>query len=466
MTLRARLTLLTSLVLALTLLASLGVAGGVLWRVELRSIGQQIDAQAEALLAIATTTPERLDATARDILQENGVTAAARVYRGSTVIWTDGSRRSLQPDPGVLQGQQTRVVRQVGDLLIASQRSGPLSVEVGRSLEPLERLLRRYALIAGLTLLALSALAGLVVARMVRRALSPLEALAGRVQGLEWQSLRSAGPLPALTDAGEVGALARALDGSLSALRAERERETLFLASASHELRTPVTAMLADVQHTLSRPRPEAELRSTLERTERTASRLRLLTGNLITLTRAQRLPAAQDAPTRALDLLQLAGEAVDLLQPLAMRRSLDLWLDGAAVWVRGDHTLLGSMAENLIGNAIKFTPPGGRITVTVRPAGAHATLSVEDSGPGFPAGTLTDAFVRGATQVEGQVEGFGLGLAVVRQVVEAHGGTLELGRAGGSDGTEEPGARVVVTLPAAPEPATDRARSGADPAS
>lgn len=448
MSLRARLTLLTSLVLALTLLAFAGVAGGVLWRVELRSIGQQIDAQAEALLAIATTTPERLDATARDILQENGVTAAARVYRGSSVIWSGGARGPLQPDSSFGQGQETRVVRRVGKLLIASQRSGPLRVEVGRSLEPLERLLRRYALIAALTLLTLSALAGQVVARMVRRALSPLEALAGRVGSLEWQRLKSADPLPALTDPGEVGALARALDSSLSALRAERERETLFLASASHELRTPVTAMLADVQHTLSRPRPEAELRSTLERTERTASRLRLLTGNLINLTRAQRLPAAHGGPATTLDLLQLAGEAVDLLQPLAMRRQLDLWLDGAAVWVRGDPTLLGSMLENLIGNAIKFTPPGGRVTVTVKPAAQGARLVVEDSGPGFPGGPLTDAFVRGATQVEG----FGLGLAVVRQVVQAHEGTLELeGAEAGQTG--ETGARVVVTLPAVPAP-------------
>lgn len=455
MTLRARLTLLTSLVLALSLLASLGVAGGVLWRVELRSIGQQIDAQAEALLAIATTTPGRLDATARDILQENGTTAAARVYRGSSVIWSGGARGPLQPDPSFLQGQETRVVRHLDDMLVASQRSGPLSVEVARSLRPLERLLRLYALIAALTLLALSALAGLVVAGMVRRALSPLEALVGHVQSLDWQHLKSADPVPALTDAGEVGALARALDGSLSALQAERERETLFLASASHELRTPVTAMLADVQHTLSRPRPEAELRGTLERAERTASRLRLLTGNLINLTRAQRLPAGQGAQVPALDLLQLAGEAVDLLQPLAMRRSLDLWLDGAAVWMRGDPALLSSMLENLIGNAIKFTPPGGQVTVTVRPAGAHATLTVEDSGPGFPAGALTNAFVRGTTQVEG----FGLGLAVVRQVVEAHGGGLELGRA------EAGGARVSVTLPApTPDvPTPDAQLPGAD---
>ncbi|GHF47067.1 signal transduction histidine kinase [Deinococcus metalli] len=433
MTLRTRLTLLTFAAVLLALLAFAGVAGTVLWRVELSSITRQVDAQAEALLAIADTTPGRLNATARDILEENGVTATARVYRGGVRAWSGGALGPARLDPDFLNGADTHVVRRAGRYVVASQREGTLSVEVGRSLEPLEKLLRRYALIATLTLLGLSTVVGALVASQVRSALRPLETLAGRVQHLD-----SAAPLPGLHEPGEVGALARALDRSLQALRAEREHETLFLASASHELRTPVTAMLADVQHTLSRARPAEELRSALERTERTASRLRQLTGNLMTLTRAQRLPTPPQAPLPTVDLLHLAGEAVDLLQPLATRRDLDLWLDGAPVRVQGDSALLGGVLENLVGNAIKFTPPGGQVRVTVQPDGAHAHLTVEDTGPGLPTGALTEAFVRGHTDVEG----FGLGLAVVRQVVDAHGGTLRFGQASGG------GARVTVALP------------------
>lgn len=434
-TLRTRLTLLTVTTLLLSLLGFAGLAGGLLWRAELGSITRQVYAQTEALLAVARSHPASLGVTATDILEEKGIAASGRIYQGGQLRWKGGAAGPEVLDRSFFagQGNGARTLRRVGDLLVVSGREGEYAVQVGRSLEPLESLLQRYAAVALLSLLALSLLAGWVVARQVGRALAPLEVLAQRVRELD-----SPEPIPALHEPGEVGALARALQGSLEALRAERQRETFFLASASHELRTPVTAMLADVQHTLSRPRQPEELRDTLARTERTASRLRLLTGNLMTLTRLQSLSEPR-ASWAEVDLLHLAGEAVDLLQPLGLAREVELWLDGQEAWVRGDVTLLASVAENLIGNAIKFTPAGGEVRVQVLPLEAGgAELVVEDSGPGFPPGTLTDAFVRGQTDTEG----FGLGLAVVKQVVDAHGGTLTLGR--GQPG----GARVVVRLP------------------
>lgn len=432
-TLRTRLTLLTFSVLLLALLAFAGVAGLVLWRLELNSISRQVEAQAEALLTVVQSRPSGYGVTASDILEEKGIAASGRVYQGGQLHWAGGAAGPNILDPSFLNDQEVQALRTVSEYLVASRRSGEVTVQVGRNLEPLENLLRRYALIAGLTLLGLSALAGWFVARQVRRTLTPLETLAGRVK-----HLNSPEPLPALTEPDEVGALARALQDSLDALRTEREHETLFLASASHELRTPVTAMLADLQHTLSRERPPAELHAALERTERTASRLRLLTGNLMTLTRVQRPPESH-AAWPAVDLLHLAGEAVDLLQPLALQRGLDLWLDGQSVTVPGEASLLSSVLENLIGNSLKFTPPGGEVQVKVMAlASGGAQLTVQDTGPGFPEGTLTDAFVRGTSQVEG----FGLGLAVVKQVVEAHSGSLELAEAQGG------GAQVVVTLP------------------
>ncbi|CAM3450080.1 histidine kinase [Deinococcus saxicola] len=442
MTLRARLTLLTFGILLLSLLASAGVAGTVLWRLELSSITRQVTAQTDALLAVAQSTSAALPASAEDLLEVNGITAVARVYGGGRLRWAGGAAGPDILDAAVLAGTDGQGVSRVGGYLVSSTRAGNSAVQVGRNLLPLERSMRLYALVTALTLLLLSALGGALVAREVRRTLRPLEALAARVQTLD-----APGPLPALTLGGEVGALARALDASLSALRAERARETLFLASASHELRTPVTALLADLEHTLARPRPPQEMYAALERTQRTASRLRLLTGNLMTLTRAQRLgtqhlePALSSWPPT--DLLTLAGETVDLLQPLALRQGLDLWLDGQATPLRGDSALLGSVLENLIGNALKFTPRGGEVQVRVVPQNGGARLTVQDSGPGCPGGALTEAFVRGeAAAAAAAVEGFGLGLAVVRQVVEIHGGTLTLNNPPGG------GARVQVSLP------------------
>ncbi|OLV15654.1 sensor histidine kinase [Deinococcus marmoris] len=450
MTLRARLTLLTFSILLLSLLASAGVAGTALWRLELSSITRQIEAQADALLAVARATPGTLPDRAEDLLEVDGITAVARVYGGGRLRWAGGAAGPDILDPGWLTGTAGQGISRVDGYLVSSTRADNSAVQVGRNLLPLERSMRLYALVTALTLLLLSALGGALVAREVRRTLRPLEALAARVQTLD-----APGPLPALTLGGEVGALARALDASLGALRAERERETLFLASASHELRTPVTALLADLEHTLARPRSPQEMHAVLERTQRTASRLRLLTGNLMTLTRAQRLgtqrletqrsgtqhlePARSSWPP--VDLLALAGEAVDLLQPLALRQGLDLWLDGQATPLRGDSALLGSVLENLIGNALKFTPRGGEVQVRVVPQDGGAQLTVQDSGPGFPGGALTEAFVRGEA-AGAAVEGFGLGLAVVRQVVEIHGGTLTL------DNPPEGGARVEVSFP------------------
>lgn len=449
--LRWRLTLLTAGLTLLALTTFAGLAGALLWRIEVASITRQVGAQMEALVVVAQRSPETLGSTAQDLLEDDGITSVARVYREGKLLWAGGAAGPDTLDSAFLGnlGFRERLAVQ-GDYLTVSHRSGDLVVEVGRNLRPLRETLTRYALAAAVSLLLLALTAGLLVAWQVRRALLPLERLAERVQSLD-----TPGEVPGVAERGEVGELARALQASLERLRAERQRESYFLASASHELRTPVTAMLADLQHTLSRERPPEAWLAALQRTEKTALRLRQLTGNLMTLTRAQRLNeqlsagagALSSHEAQVLDLLDLAGETVDLLQPLALTREIDLWLDGSPTQVRGNAALLGGVLENLLGNALKFTPQGGQVEVTVRPLLADgpgkAELLVQDNGPGFPAGDLTEAFVRGQAGA-GQPEGFGLGLAVVREVVALHGGSLQLGaREGG-------GARVRVTLPLA----------------
>ena len=463
MTLRLRLTLLTSGVIFLALAAFGGLAGVLLWRIELSSIARQITAQADALSAVARRSPGALPDTADDLLERDGITAVGRVYEDGVLIWAGGAVASGVLDPDFLRDVQPERLSRTQGYLVASRRfgSGPdqVVVQVGRNLLPQEELIARYLLIAVLVLLLISALAGAAAALAVRRALRPLDRLVRRVQHLGTPE-----PVPGVDERSEVGALARALDASLAELRAERRRETLFVASASHELRTPVTAMLADLQHTLARERSLHDVLAALHRTEKTAGRLRQLTGNLMSLTRAQHVGERQTA-----DLLDLAGEAVDLLQPLALKRDIDLWLDGASTPAQIDSSLFAGVLENLIGNALKFSPAGGRVNVRVSPPpsgplpdGAQtggALITVEDSGPGFPSGPLTEAFVRGVPGSGGSgPEGFGLGLAVVRQVVEAHGGTLDLGERPGG------GARVQVSLPPTPAAPPAREAEGTQP--
>ena len=278
MTLRLRLTLLTAGVIFIALAAFGGLAGVLLWRIELSSIARQVTAQVDALSAVARRSPGALPDTADDLLERDGITAVGLVYAKGLLIWSGGAVAPGVLDPGFLRDRQPERLSRTQGYLVASRRFGSgtdqVVVQVGRNLLPLEELLTRYLLVAVLALLLLSALAGAAAALAVRRALRPLDRLVRRVQHLGTPE-----PVPGMDERSEVGALARALGTSLAELQAERRRETLFLASASHELRTPVTAMLADLQHTLARERSPQDVLAALRRTEKTAGRLRQLTG-------------------------------------------------------------------------------------------------------------------------------------------------------------------------------------------
>ncbi|TDE87473.1 HAMP domain-containing sensor histidine kinase [Deinococcus sp. S9] len=431
MRLRLRLVLLSVGLTLGTLLALAALVGVLLWRAEVGAVAEEVSAQADTLLTFARAAPGALPEEAEELLYRGGAASSALAYEDGRLVWAGGARGPLHLsrraplgtlphvgplDPAFLQSTAAERTVRVGTLLVASRRGGHDVVQVGRSLLPVWRTLERYTLVATCTGLLLAALAGWVTTLAVGRVLRPLELLAARVRHLD-----VAEPLPGLHETGEVGDLARALSLSLAELREQREREELFLANASHELRTPISALLAEVQHVRSRPRTPQEYRAALARAEQAALHLQELTGNLLTLTRAQRAPARWEA-----DLLELAGHVVDRLQPLAAQRGLDLTLTGESTpaWVEPD--LITRLLENLIGNALKFTPQG-EVTVTVRPCGAVAEVLVEDSGPGVPEGaeTLFEPFARG----HAPGEGFGLGLAVVREVVMAHGGWVRLER-------------------------------------
>lgn len=416
MRLRPKLVLLSVGVTLLSLLALSAAVGALLWRGEVRALTQTVSSQANALLKVAVQTRGALPPQAEALLYREGAASGALAVENGNLVWTGGPRDlallGLRPMPLPVE---TRLI-QYGDLIVALRRSGPDAVQVSRSLTPARRTLERYGVVALGVGAGLAALAGLVTALAVGAALRPLERLAARVRRLN-EPL----PVPGILAQGEVGDLARALDLSLTELRGQREREALFLANASHELRTPVAALIADLQHIRSRRRSLEELEAALGRTERAALRLRELTGNLLTLTRALRTPTR--TPT---DLLNLAGDVVDRLQPLAAERGLDLLLNGEPAWARIDPDLVTRALENLVGNALKFSLDG-EIRVSVHALQDYAELRVDDDGPGLPevVETLFEPFARGTLRQEG----FGLGLTVVREVAQVHGGRVRLER-------------------------------------
>ncbi len=263
--------------------------------------------------------------------------------------------------------------------------------------------LRGFLLLA--TFVAAGA-AALALAILMRRALSPLGRLARSAAEIE----RTGNPslrLPEPDSDDEVGRLARTLNAMLASLERARESERRFLADASHELRTPLTALLGNVSY-LARHGASEELVAELEADARRLSRL---ADDLLVLSSEE----AASAPDDVVRLDELAGNVassnptVDVVAPVPVR-------------ARGDRAALERALANLIQNANRYGPAGGRVTVEVAAANGVATMSVSDQGRGLDPDDAEHAFER-FWRKGGDPAGSGLGLAIVRATAERHGG-------------------------------------------
>ena len=239
---------------------------------------------------------------------------------------------------------------------------------------------------------------------------------------------------------------------------AEREAERLkdeFFALVSHELRTPLTSIIGYLELVLDdSDELDPETRRFLEVVERNAKRLLRLVGDMLFV--AQVEAGRLSLETQAVDLGVVASESVEAARPAAERAGVTLALDvDAAPTVHGDRDRFGQMLDNLVSNALKFTPAGGRVTVhlSVLRDTAHpgAVLEVTDTGAGIPAGEqgrLFERFFRSSAAMAAAIPGVGLGLTIVKTIAEAHGGSVSLSSAEGR------GTTVRIDIPGALEPA------------
>ena len=241
---------------------------------------------------------------------------------------------------------------------------------------------------------------------------------------------------------------------TLREITADRELDRLrdsFVAGVSHELRTPLTSisgfleMLRDEEESLG----EAG-RMYLDVIRRSTDRLQRLVEDLLLVAQieAHRL----ELVLATVDLDEVAAAAVEAARPTAVEKEVDLRLElDAAPPVRADADRLAQVLDNLISNALKFTDSGGEVTVSVFRNGGFAQLAVTDTGVGIPLdeqGQLFSSFFRASTAMRRAIPGTGLGLVIVRAIVEQHGGTIDL------ESREGKGTRVTVTLPAAEDAA------------
>ena len=235
----------------------------------------------------------------------------------------------------------------------------------------------------------------------------------------------------------ELGRLAGVLNSTFARLETAFAQQRQFTSDAAHELRTPVAVILTQVQSALNKERTCPEYRETLEACQRAAQRMRRLTESLLALAR---LDAGQAALNRRrFNLAGTARESIELVSPLADARGVSIIPDLAAVECDGDAERLAQVITNLLTNAIQYNREHGEVRVTVKREADWAILAVVDTGPGIAAEDLPrvfERFFRADTARTGSSGNAGLGLAISKAIVEAHGGTIAVASAPGAGTT------------------------------
>ena len=313
------------------------------------------------------------------------------------------------------------------------QVAQPVSVRQQRAAELALETLKPFALLLPVL--------GLVIWIAVGRALVPLERL---TQQLKARRVNALDPLPAVRLPDEVQPLVQALNDLLARLRAALERERAFMADAAHELRTPLTALhlqtdiLAHASDAGEREAAMSKLASGVQRAIR-------LVEQMLALARQEPRADTQHVPVR---LDELARETVAELVPLADAGRIDLGIAAAQpASVAGDADALRTLLRNLVDNAVRYTPPGGRVDLSVEaplpPAVTGARLTVTDDGPGIAPAERVRVFDRFYRRPGTAPPGSGLGLAIVKAIADTHGASVQL-----ADGPDGKGLAVSVTFP------------------
>jgi heavy metal sensor kinase len=271
---------------------------------------------------------------------------------------------------------------------------------------------------------------------LANRALSPIDAITRMAQRISAENL--SGRIDHTGPSDEVGRLARTFDTMLARLEEAFNQQRQFAADASHELRTPLTAIIGQIDVALGWPESAEYYRATLAGIREQAQRLTRLASDLLFLARTDAQPMPQ--AIEPIDLGSLLPAVVTQLEPLAAERQQTLLVAPApAGVVYGNEDQLIRMLLNMLDNAIRYTPSGGRVTLGCRHRNATIEISVCDTGPGIApehVPHLFDRFYRvdrGRSRAQG---GSGLGLAIAQSIAQLHGGEITVRSAVGQGST------------------------------
>lgn len=348
------------------------------------------------------------------------VDSADDVTDSTGTTWRVARRRLLPGEPQVRPPEN----RLVTDEPAVAVQWNALDLIAAVPVTPVRNDLDRLAwLLAGLTA-GLWLTAAVVGRWLCRRTLAPVTEMAAAARDLS--PADPAERLAVRPTGDELEDLGRAFNEALGRLEEAFDRQRRFTGDASHQLRTPLAAVLGQVEVALRRDRDAAEYRDTLRSVADEIRHLHRLTEALLFLARADAEAGLPDL--REMDLATWVSEHVGGWRAAHRDTRIDLEVNGLNPSVRAHPELLAQLVDNLLDNAVKYGPTAGPIRVAVGIRGGEPEVSVEDSGPGIAREDLPhvfDPFFRSAEARSAGVRGVGLGLAVARRIAEAMGARI-----------------------------------------
>ncbi|HWO00023.1 MAG TPA: heavy metal sensor histidine kinase [Blastocatellia bacterium] len=387
----------------------------------------------------------------------NGLFVRVTRADGST-LYESGSPKDGSFDPrnvSAASGDSTQVSSRVEhpsggtELMICAAPFTALDgsrflIETGAPLKQSESVLHGLLLTfaVGLPLVVAVAVAGGYV--LMRRALAPVGEITRSAEQITSRNLSER--LPEAKTGDEIEALSIALNRMIARIEHSFRHVNRFSADASHELRTPLTVLRGELEAIVQRPDLPIDVRETIGSTLEESERLSKIVESLLAISR---LDAGEALMTRErFDLSELVTDTADQMRLLAEDKQIALKCAAAgSVEVEGDQGRVKQVVVNLVDNAIKYTPEGGKVAISVGVVNGSAVLEVTDSGVGIPSeaiGHVFERFYRVDKARSRQMGGAGLGLSIVKSICTAHEGRVRV------ESTEGKGSRFTVELPLA----------------
>ena len=374
-----------------------------------------------------------------------------------TVVWKGAAAQTRPSLPGVLWTKALRGEIVYDTIKIANAppvrrisvpvlRNGTVRyiLQAETSMRFVQHTLRQLlALLAVIAVLTLGMAWG-VSRWLADKALVPVEALSSTAERISETSLKTRVSLDA--PYAEFQRLAHVFNAMLERLQNVFESQRRFIANAAHELKTPLTVIMGSLEVALRKARSAEEYREVLIGNLGQVERLIALTRSLLTMVQFMGVrPPLRRLP---LELEPLVKDLIGELAVLADNRQVTLALDAHPTPpVQGDERWLRHILINLLDNAVRYTPPGGTVTVCIEEVGNKVVIAVKDTGPGIAPEHLPhlfERFYRVESARDRESGGVGLGLAIAKEIAEAHGGTIRVESEVGK------GTVFTVTLPAA----------------